>query len=112
MHRSIAVVILLSPLVCTSSILAQTVSQMLVRHKTSTASYAATNSAFQLVIKTSSSGTCTRDFPSLPHNEREKGETDNYTISVSGCGLPLSQVTPASLYVRTLGTNAWLPATF
>jgi hypothetical protein len=90
---------------------AQAIEEFVITQMTSTARYAATNSSFRFIVK-SGGTTCTRDFPNLPHNEREPGRTDTYTLNVSSCGMSLSSVTASSLYIRTLGHNAWLPSSF
>lgn len=89
---------------------AQVVTSIQVVQKTADVGYAATDDSFRLVIKASS--LCTVNFPNLPSDERERGRTDTYNLNIASCNLDRSVVTPSNVFIRTLGHNAWLPASF
>lgn len=86
------------------------IAQLTVTHTTSTVANAGTNDLFDLLVRSTSGASCPRPFPKLPYDEREPGKTDTYTFDVSDCKLVLSQVHAQTIFIRTNGTNAWLPS--
>jgi hypothetical protein len=51
------------------------------------------------------------DFPSLSHDERERGRTDQYRFNLSQLETPISmeQLNASKFMIRTKGRDAWLP---
>lgn len=51
------------------------------------------------------------DFPSLPHDERERGRTDQYRFNLSQneTQIPMELLDPSKFMILTKGRDAWLP---
>src|SRR5688500_11829176 len=92
-HIGLAVLWFLACLSVPRASQSQTINEFVITQKTSTANTANTNDGFRFIVKPGGTA-CIRDFPNLPHNAREKGKTDTYTLNVSSCGLSLSSVSP------------------
>ena len=76
-------------------------------HTTSKRNNANTDAGFTLIASTSGAD-FVQSFENLPHNERERGRTDEYVFDVSGRGIP----TDTELTIRMTSTSdGWLPQT-
>jgi hypothetical protein len=95
---------------------AQQVTSIKVTQRTADVKYADTDDDFGLFVITNPdetlSGACTRKFPNLPSDERERGKTDVYTFNVTNCNLQLSGVTPSHIVIQDYGRDAWHPSNF
>ncbi|NUU18491.1 hypothetical protein HP550_14640 [Cellulomonas humilata] len=51
------------------------------------------------------------DFPDLPHDERERGRTDQYRFNIveSETNISMDLLGPRNFALRTKGRDAWLP---
>jgi PLAT/LH2 domain len=84
-----------------------------VIHTTSTAADANTDDRFELQVR----GTVNPQaiiaqlrFPDLPHNERERGRTDQYRFSMDTYDVDMFGFDESSFSIITFGHNAWLPS--
>ena len=86
-------------------------SHLTVIHTTSPQSNAQTNALFKLVLVDAMGKKVTLDFPKLPHNERERGRTDEYRFDLTGLETPFHSETlgPEQIGMRILSGDAWLP---
>lgn len=50
-------------------------------------------------------------FPDLPHDERERGRTDEYKFDVEDLDLDMFGLNERNFELIALGDDAWLPAT-
>lgn len=87
-----------------------------VLHTTSTKSNSDTEDGFELVIYSPinpSAEVGRIRFPDLPHDEREQGRTDEYRFDMRAHGIEVDMfgLADGTLALRTLGEDAWLPAT-
>lgn len=69
---------------------------------------AGTDGGFQLQIA-GPGGDVLRTFPDLPHDERERGRTDQYFFDLSGENVD-SNGPGFQVIMRTLSDDGWLPA--
>jgi hypothetical protein len=49
-------------------------------------------------------------FPDLPHDERERGRTDQYRFDVSSLNVNMFGIDGDTLAIRTRSDDAWLPS--
>ena len=115
MHRdavSLLSVAMLAVVAAASDLSAQTITQLIVTHKTANVARAGTDSPFTLLVRPTTGSLCSREFPTYDYDERETGGTDTYVFDVLGCRLQREQVDSANVFVRTRGRNAWLPQHF
>src|SRR5207244_7565627 len=77
----------------------------------STPSYAGTDGDFSFVARRADGTPCTRVLDIANHDDRERGQTDTYTLDVIGCSIPAAQVVPGRLSIVTYDDDAWLPKT-
>jgi hypothetical protein len=54
----------------------------------------------------------TLDFPDLPHNERERGRTDEYRFDLRDHEFDDQQIRPGDMRITTRGGDAWRPQAF
>lgn len=81
-----------------------------VIHTTSELADANTDDKFRVIIRDSSAQQTEMVFPSLPHNERERGRTDEYVFNMQGQrAIEMETLTPANIGLEITGGNAWLP---
>lgn len=85
-----------------------TLRRIFVFHKTSRATDAQTDASFQLIASTPGVNFIA-PFPNLPHDEREKGRTDQYTFDVSGNRTPVDSDNTEITMEMTSSSNGWLP---
>jgi hypothetical protein len=85
---------------------------VVVIHTTSKASNAQTDALFRLNLRHPGGNFISLDFPTFPHDERERGRTDEYFFDVSGLGFNdidfLKQPRSISMTIRR--GDAWLPS--
>jgi hypothetical protein len=84
-----------------------------VIHTTSTAANAGTDEGFELIIRSQVNPQAivgTRRYPDLPHDERERGRTDQYRFDVRDLGVDMFGLNEDNFCIRILGDDAWLPA--
>ena len=108
---SLLSVAMLAVVAAASDLSAQTITQLIVTHKTANVARAGTDSPFTLLVRPTTGSLCSRDFPTYDYDEREAGGTDTYIFDVS-VSLQREQVDSANVFVRTRGYNAWLPQHF
>jgi len=86
-------------------------SHLVVIHTTSQVSNAQTNALFRLVLVDASGKENTLDFPTLAHNERERGRTDQYFFDLTGLETQFHSETlgPEQIGIRIRSGDAWLP---
>jgi hypothetical protein len=77
-------------------------------HTTANVVDAGCDSRFQLQVVTPG-GDVVRDFPSLPHDERERGRTDQYFFNLSGAGVD-SDTPVFQVRMMILDHDGWLPS--
>jgi hypothetical protein len=90
-----------------------TLRNLWVIHTTSTEAGADTDDGFQLVIRASNVPYPERarlTFPDLPHDERERGRTDQYRFDVLNLNIDMFGLGGNNFCIQTLGSDAWLPA--
>ena len=109
---SLLSVAMLAVVAAASDLSAQTITQLIVTHKTANVARAGTDSPFTLLVRPTTGRLCRREFPTYDYDERETGGTDTYVFDVFGCRLQREQVDSANVFVRTRGRNAWLPQHF
>ncbi len=109
---SLLSVAMLAVVAAASDLSAQTITQLIVTHKTANVARAGTDSPFTLLVRPTTGSLCSREFPTYDYDERETGGTDTYVFDVFGCRLQREQVDSANVFVRTRGRNAWLPQHF
>jgi hypothetical protein len=109
---SLLSVAMLAVVAAASDLSAQTITQLIVTHKTANVARAGTDSPFTLLVRPTTGSLCSREFPTYDYDERETGGTDTYVFDVLGCRLQREQVDSANVFVRTRGRNAWLPQHF
>lgn len=85
-----------------------------VVHETSKRYHAETDSDYDLVISIPGRGEISLDFPELPHNERNGGQRDEYTLLLApGVDIRLHHLDPRVFSMRAARENsddAWLPS--
>ena len=82
-----------------------------VTHTTSTDAEANTGAAFSLEIS-GNNQVANLDFPDLPHDERERGRTDQYEFDLRNWEIDHEDVLPGNVRLTIRGGeggNAWLP---
>ncbi len=82
-----------------------------VIHTTSNEQNANTNEIFRVIIRDPFNQRETvLPFPSLPHNERERGRTDEYLFNLEEQGfIEMEALNADDIGMEILGGNAWLP---
>ena len=85
---------------------------LVVIHTTSRVDNAQTDALFKLVLVDAAGKEVQLDFPTLPHNERERGRTDQYRFDLTGLDTQFQSETlgPEQIGVRILSGDAWLPS--
>jgi PLAT/LH2 domain len=85
---------------------------VIVIHTTSKASNAQTDASFTLNLRHPAGNVISLDFPDLPHNERERGRTDEYRFDVSGLGFNDMEFLKGSktISMTIKSGDAWLPS--
>jgi hypothetical protein len=87
--------------------------EIIVIHTTSKRSGAQTDARFRLNLrKPTGAGFLSLDFPTHPHNERERGRTDEYRFDVRALGFNDMDFLKKDkrISMTTLGGDAWLPS--
>jgi hypothetical protein len=79
-----------------------------VIHTTSNVDDAGTDADFQLQVERNG-GDVLREFPDLPHDERERGRTDHYEFDVSGEGVNSDDPSFAITMRMISSEDGWLP---
>jgi hypothetical protein len=90
-----------------------TLKYLWVIHTTSTSTDAGTDDGFELQVRSPINPQALiaqLRFPDLPHDERERGRTDEYRFDMREFNVNMSGFREANFSIVTLGTNAWLPA--
>jgi hypothetical protein len=87
-------------------------SHLVVIHTTSPVTNAQTNALFKLLLVDATGKEVRLDFPTLPHNERERGRTDQYRFDLTGLGIPFhsESLGPKQIGFSILSGDAWLPS--
>ncbi|MGH9970006.1 MAG: hypothetical protein ACREBG_19730 [Pyrinomonadaceae bacterium] len=81
-----------------------------VIHTTSAQGDANTDERFRMIIKDSSAQRTELVLPSLQHDERERGRTDEYVFNLEGGRfIEMETLRPADIGIEITGGNAWLP---
>ncbi|MBO3086340.1 hypothetical protein [Cellulomonas fengjieae] len=89
------------------------IERLWVIQTTSTAADANTDEGFALELKreTPDGGWLSMPFPDLPHDERERGRTDQYEFVLpSEENFTLGNISGSFVRIRIRGDDAWLPS--
>jgi hypothetical protein len=90
-----------------------TLQTLWVIHTTSNVADSDTDEGFELVIRgTINPGAIAARirFPNLPHDERERGRTDEYRFQLLKFDINMFGLSESEFCIRILGDDAWLPA--
>jgi len=79
-----------------------------VIHTTSRQAEAGTDARFSLEIQTRSQRFAP-NFPRLPHDERNRGRTDQYEFDLRDVEIDHEDVEPGNIRITILGRDRWLP---
>ena len=85
-----------------------------VLHTTSTKADADTENGFRLVIYSTINPNAilaVLPFPDLPHDERERGRTDEYRFDVRKLDVDMFGFNEDNFCIQILGNDMWLPRT-
>jgi hypothetical protein len=81
------------------------ITTVFIFHTTASSEDAESDAGFELILERQG-GDLRLAFPDLPHDDRERGRTDEHTFDVSGEGI----TTETKLSIRmTSSTDGWLP---
>jgi hypothetical protein len=79
-----------------------------VIHTTANVNNAASNFRFTLEVQTPTQR-FSQDFPDLPHDERNRGRTDQYEFDLRDEEIDYRDVTPGNIRITSRAEDAWLP---